>query len=40
MKLIVAIIRPDRLNEVLGSTSWRLTQAAGAPLRKLRERRD
>jgi SAM-dependent methyltransferase len=30
----------DRLNEVLGSTSWRLTQAAGAPLRKLRERRD
>ena len=29
----------DRLNEVLGSTSWRLTQAAGAPLRKLRERR-
>jgi SAM-dependent methyltransferase len=30
----------DRLNEVLGSTSWRLTQAAAAPLRKLRERRD
>jgi SAM-dependent methyltransferase len=29
----------DRLNEVLGSTSWRLTQAAGAPLRRLRERR-
>jgi SAM-dependent methyltransferase len=29
----------DRLNEVLSSTSWRLTQAAGAPLRKLRERR-
>jgi SAM-dependent methyltransferase len=29
----------DRLEEVLSSTSWRLTQAAGAPLRKLRERR-
>ena len=28
----------DRLEEVLSSTSWRLTQAAGAPLRKLRER--
>jgi SAM-dependent methyltransferase len=30
----------DRLNEVLGSTSWRITQAAATPLRKLRERRD
>jgi SAM-dependent methyltransferase len=29
----------DRLNEVLSSTSWRLSQAATTPLRKLRERR-
>jgi SAM-dependent methyltransferase len=29
----------QRLNEVLQSRSWRLTQAAGAPLRKLRERK-
>ena len=28
-----------RLNEVLSSNSWRLTQAAGVPLRKLRERK-
>lgn len=28
-----------RLNEVLSSNSWRLTQAAGMPLRKLRERK-
>jgi hypothetical protein len=30
----------DRRNGVLGSTSWRLTQAAATPLRRLRERRD
>lgn len=29
----------QRLNDVLGSTSWRLMWAAGAPVRKLRERR-
>jgi SAM-dependent methyltransferase len=29
----------QRLNDVLGSNSWRLTQAAGLPLRKLRERK-
>ncbi len=30
----------QRLNEVLESNSWRLMQAAGTPIRKLRERRD
>jgi 2-polyprenyl-3-methyl-5-hydroxy-6-metoxy-1,4-benzoquinol methylase len=29
----------QRLNDVLSSHSWRLTQAAGKPLRKLRERK-
>jgi hypothetical protein len=29
----------QRLNEVLQSTSWRVTQAAALPLRKLRERK-
>ena len=29
----------NRLNEVLSSNSWRLSQAAGVPLRKLRERK-
>jgi SAM-dependent methyltransferase len=29
----------QRLNDILSSNSWRLTQAAGTPLRKLRERR-
>lgn len=29
----------ERLNAVLSSNSWRLTQAVGLPLRKLRERR-
>lgn len=29
----------QRLNDVLTSNSWRLTQAAGLPLRKLRERK-
>jgi hypothetical protein len=29
----------QRLNSVLSSNSWRLTQAAGTPLRKLRERK-
>jgi hypothetical protein len=28
----------QRLNDVLMSNSWRLTQAAGMPLRKLRDR--
>ena len=28
-----------RLNDVLASNSWRLSQAAGAAVRKLRERK-
>jgi hypothetical protein len=29
----------QRLNDVLSSNSWRLSQAVGMPLRRLRERK-